>query len=297
MLILNLADKSKSTIDYEVLSFSDGQVLVNLLGRHGEGHTFTESTAHIYSRMGWGDLQLIIAANQALKLQGFKFVHLYVPYFLGARSDRLFKQGGVNYLRDVICPIITGQGFASVSVLDPHSNCLEMGLKNLKRIPADYLYQFAALTVYGKSTLAGQNAVLVGPDKGSYDRTVHAAHILDAQDVLMCDKHRDPATGKILSIDVGNLMDLEGADVFVIDDICDGGGTFIPLAKKLDNYNPGRKYLVTPHGIFSRGFEDLSLYYDGIFTTNSFKASYPSRQQRPDKDQGDEMFIKVFNVF
>jgi hypothetical protein len=28
---------------------------------------------------------------------------IYVPYFLGARSDRKFTEGGINYLKDVIC--------------------------------------------------------------------------------------------------------------------------------------------------------------------------------------------------
>lgn len=297
MLILNLANPDASTIQYKVLRFSDGQVLIDLLGRHDSTHTLIEAECWIYSRMSWDDLQLIITANQRLKLAGFKRVHLYVPYFLGARSDRAFSSAGVNYLRDVICPIIASQGFETVTVMDPHSNCLEMGLKNLRRATTDDFLNFAA-EEYTKATGNDKSRiVLVGPDKGSYDRVAHAAQILGVHDVLICDKHRDPLTGQILSIDVGHLADLEGQDLFVVDDICDGAGTFIALAQKLKSFNHGNLYLVLPHGIFSRGFKELSQYYAGVFTTNSFNASLPSRQVIPGGDSGEEMFIKTFNLF
>jgi ribose-phosphate pyrophosphokinase len=60
-------------------------------------------------------------------------------------------------------------------------------------------------------------------------------------------------------------------DLFIVDDICDGGGTFINIARiiKENEQFKGRIYLIVTHGIFSRGFEDLAEYFNGIYTTNS----------------------------
>ena len=70
-------------------------------------------------------------------------------------------------------------------------------------------------------------------------------------------------------------------DIFIIDDICDGGRTFIEIAKAVNivrdfssSVTPeqyGKNYLIVTHGIFSAGFDFLAQYFDGIYTTNSVK--------------------------
>jgi ribose-phosphate pyrophosphokinase len=65
--------------------------------------------------------------------------------------------------------------------------------------------------------------------------------------------------------------DLQGKDCLIVDDICDGGGTFIGLAKELKKHNAGNLYLSVSHGIFSKGLKELNQYFTNIFTTDSFK--------------------------
>jgi ribose-phosphate pyrophosphokinase len=62
-------------------------------------------------------------------------------------------------------------------------------------------------------------------------------------------------------------------DIFIVDDICDGGRTFTEVAKaiKENKKYTGKIYLVVTHGIFSAGFDFLVQYFDGIYTTNSVK--------------------------
>jgi ribose-phosphate pyrophosphokinase len=55
-----------------------------------------------------------------------------------------------------------------------------------------------------------------------------------------------------------------------VDDICDGGRTFIEISKALDGYQ-GELYLFVTHGIFSKGFEELFKHFTKIYTTNSIK--------------------------
>jgi ribose-phosphate pyrophosphokinase len=65
--------------------------------------------------------------------------------------------------------------------------------------------------------------------------------------------------------------DLKGDDCVIVDDICDGGRTFIGIAQELKMKNAGDIYLCVSHGIFSHGFDELRKYFKKIFTTNSFK--------------------------
>lgn len=296
MLILNLACKEKSTIPYEVVGFSDSQRLVNLLGRYAEGATNVESTAHIYSRMSWDDLQLIICANQALLEAGFRKIHLHVPYFLGARSDRKFGEGGINYLKRVICPLVNSQQFEAVHVTDPHSHCLEMGINNLC-IETNVYFVGWALTALKHEVNAPKESDLVWlvPDKGAVDKAYNAIKGTDFKGhIVECTKKRDIKTGKIVETNIPAEVIFEDDPCIVVDDICDGGYTFIELAKAAKKRGAGRMYLLVTHGIFSHGLDELSTYFDGIFCTNSFKAAIPSRVKT---DDYNEMPVRVLEVF
>lgn len=292
MLILNLANREKSTISYEILSFSDSQKLVNLLGKYAQGVTNIEEEVSIYSRMSWDDLQLIICANQALLEAGFKRVHLYVPYFIGARSDRKFGDGGINYLKQVICPLINTQQFASVTVLDPHSHCLEMGINNLHIETNSYFVgQALGFVPIEKET----ELVWLVPDKGAVDKAYSVIkHIAFEGHIVECTKKRDIKTGKIVETNIPSEVIFEDDPCIIVDDICDGGYTFIELAKAAKKRGAGKMYLLVTHGIFSHGFEELAKYFDGIYCTNSFKSGIPSRQK---KDEYDEMLIHSINIF
>jgi ribose-phosphate pyrophosphokinase len=58
----------------------------------------------------------------------------------------------------------------------------------------------------------------------------------------------------------------------MVDDICDGGGTFLGLAEELKSKNAGKLFLAVSHGIFSKGISKLSSMFENIFTTDSIKS-------------------------
>ena len=129
-MTLNLVDIEKSDIKYKISKFPDGQQTVDLLEA-----PYIGETVQLISRLNsFKDLELIICATQAIRnFQHNKEISLKVPYFVGARSDRKFVEGGVNYLKQVICPIINSMNFKSVIVLDPHSDVLEACLNNFEK--------------------------------------------------------------------------------------------------------------------------------------------------------------------
>ncbi|MFY7909906.1 MAG: phosphoribosyltransferase family protein, partial [Emticicia sp.] len=119
-------------------------------------------------------------------------------------------------------------------------------------------------------TQIGTNLKLISPDGGALKKIYKVAEYLGGIEVVEASKSRDVKTGKLTGFKVYH-DDLEGSDCLIVDDICDGGGTFIGLADELKKKNSGKLYLAISHGIFSKGFDELSQCFTQIFTTNSFK--------------------------
>lgn len=107
------------------------------------------------------------------------------------------------------------------------------------------------------------------PDEGALNR--YYKNFPNIQKVF-CEKVRDQATGEIKGLKVKNPQLLtQGQRILIVDDICDGGMTFIKVAEALRKVQRVNTIdLAVSHGIFSKGKQVL---HDAgirkIFTTNS----------------------------
>lgn len=269
MIHLNLANQEKSDIKYKINKFPDGQQSVELIDRYKSDSIRIETRLNSFL-----DLEILICATKALRSMSNKSISLYVPYFLGSRSDRMFATGGVNYLKQVICPIINSLEFDSVEVLDPHSDVLEACLNNFVKHSNLYLVR-QALTKIDNKDGARNRVCLVSPDAGAYKKIFDVAKTFEIENIITASKVRDLKTGQILHTEVPNLpvsTTDEELKYIIIDDICDGGRTFIELAKAIKEQRPNAKvYLIITHGIFSGGFYELDKWFEGIFCTNSYE--------------------------
>lgn len=282
MKVLNLVDLNRSDIKYKISKFPDGQQQITINKRDCYGSKYDDiimshedCIIKIDSRLNnFHDLELIICATKSLKNLGVREIHLYVPYFLGSRSDRQFEEGSNNYLKDVICPIINSLNFESITVLDPHSDVLEACLNGFKKESNLKLVKFSLASIFdGGYAEDLDNIILISPDAGASKKIYKLSEQIGyKEDIITCSKDRDengkltkcivPITGKQLK---------SKKDYIIIDDICDGGTTFINIARELTHKScSGHIYLVVTHGIFSKGFKELSEYFDGIYTTNSY---------------------------
>jgi ribose-phosphate pyrophosphokinase len=267
MLHLNLVNQEKSYIKYKINKFPDGQQSVDLV----DIFNITDDIRIATRLNSFSDLEILICATKALRNITTKPIHLYVPYFLGSRSDRKFGLGGVNYLKEVICPIINSLDFATVEVLDPHSDVLEACLNNFVKLSTNYLVK-QALTQIDNKDGARNRVCLVSPDAGAYKKIFDVAQKFNIDNIITASKVRDLKTGAILRTEVPTLDQHKDLKYIIIDDICDGGRTFTELAKVMKESRPTAKiYLVVTHGIFSAGFDELSKYFEQIYTTNSYK--------------------------
>ena len=284
---LNLVNLEDSDIKYKISQFPDGQQSITLDMITAD--LPEKITVSITSRLNsFRDLEVIIAANQALREYSYvENVKLNVPYFLGARSDRKFESGTSNYLKTVICPIINIQNFSRVTVLDPHSDVLEACLNNYHKHNNHRLVK-DALTKIDNKQGAQSRICLVSPDAGAYKKIFDVAKEFNIDNIITATKVRDLKTGKILHTEVPlqEAMWYKDVKFVIVDDICDGGRTFIEIAKAIREKIPYAEiYLIVTHGIFSSGFESLGEYFEQIYTTNSIK------------EQEDTDLVTRFNIF
>lgn len=268
MIKLNLADLEQSDIKYKISKFPDGQQTVDLTEWKDLDY---EDPVKIISRLNsFRDLELIICVVGAIRnIKPHKKLFLNVPYFLGSRSDRKFVEGGVNYLKQVICPIINSLNFTCVIVMDPHSDVLEACLNNYEKISNDIVVKHSLACLSSQYT-GGFNPAIISPDAGALKKIYDIAKNNNIETVITAGKIRDIKTGKILKTELPET-NWEGiTDALIIDDICDGGRTFIELAKAVrESGFTGSLNLVVTHGIFSAGLKHLNEHFDKIFTTNS----------------------------
>lgn len=255
---LNLVYPEKGQIKYELIPFPDGQNNIVLKTN------YVGEMIEIVSRLNnFTDLEKIVCSVKSLNGIGEHNISLFVPYFLGSRSDRKFESGGNNYLKDIICPIINSLNLSRVRVLDPHSDVLEACLNHFHKQDNSELIEF----VIHDLDIDINCINLLSPDAGALKKIYDIGKKFDIDSIVTASKVRE--NGKIVRTEIPE-HNFYNNPVFIIDDICDGGKTFIEIAKILAYTNCAEKYLIVTHGIFSKGFSELSQYFTGIYCTNSY---------------------------
>ncbi len=217
------------------------------------------------------DFMLAMLAHDALRRMGVKQIELFIPYFPAARQDRVMVPGEALSVK-VYARMINTAGFDKVTVFDPHSDVTAALIDRCHVLPnVGFIQQIIAQNTFL------QGVTLIAPDVGASKKIQYLAEKMGGAQMIQCTKSRQVENG-FLSAPIVLAQDLSGADCLIVDDICDGGGTFIQLAEALKAKNAGKLYLAVSHGIFSRGLEPLLAHFDQIFTTNSFAAEHKHEQ-------------------
>ncbi len=265
-MILNLDKNFKpiegEEIQFESFTFSGGEPHIKI-----NPHFDVSKGVTITHRLNsFNDLGLLCLAVDALLRMDAKLENLIIPYFPSARQDRVMVKGEPLSVK-VYADIINSFKFKKVIVFDAHSEVTPAVLNNCELITN---HKFVEKAIQEIGTVRHPNDVLlISPDGGALKKIYKVSEFLGGVEVVECSKSRDVKTGKLTGFKV-YADDLKGKNCLIVDDICDGGGTFIGLAEELKKKNAGKLYLAVSHGIFSKGFEDLKCF-ERIFTTDSFK--------------------------
>jgi ribose-phosphate pyrophosphokinase len=167
-------------------------------------------------------MELLIMLD-AFKRSSARRVTAVLPYYGYARQDRKDKPR-VPITSKLVADLITAAGADRVLTLDLHASQIQ-GFFN---IPVDHLFA-APVIVKHLKTLDLPDVTIVSPDAGGVERARAYAKRLGAT-LAIIDKRRIAKN----QTEVMNIIgDVDGRNVFVVDDIIDTGGTLIHSVEAL----------------------------------------------------------------
>ncbi len=274
---------NKSLVNYDSFTFSGGEEHVRF-----DQIDYSESVKiEIFERLTHSSkLVKLMMAVDALKRLSFNNVpiELVIPYFPYARQDRVCVEGEALGA-SVMANFINSLGFTKVTIWDAHSDVSPALINNVVNVPQiDLLKRCEELC----KRLATGELILVSPDAGASKKTLKIAEQFNGEpEVIQAQKQRNLKTGEILKTEI--IGNVNNNNVLIVDDICDGGRTFIELAKVLKNNGANEVSLFITHGIFSKGFDVFDGLIDAIYTTDSFRAKHEFINNNKTKLQVIEM--------
>lgn len=247
MQTLNLIDYRKSDIKYQLINFPDGEPHIKL-GEINRKHFVT-----VHCRIcNPNDLFILLQIGDILNRQGVVF-SLHIYYLMSMRMDRVitFEE---SFSLKVVADLINSMNPSRVLILEPHSEVVFKLIENCSMMTPP--------------KVDFNNYLQVFPDEGAMlryrgDKKLH----------VICNKVRDPQTGHLTGFEILNPEVIENnpdKPFMVIDDLCDGGGTFAGIASLLNEYNRKKSIYVT-HMVNPKGIKTLSDNYDQVLFTNSYK--------------------------
>jgi ribose-phosphate pyrophosphokinase len=255
----------KYNIEYDKVEFPSQEIKVKIKNQRVRNLNRILIAARLRDEKDLFELMLVkeaLTTNMKDKVE--YILHLmYTPYM---RQDRTCSSGECFSLK-VVSTMINSMSFDEVRIYDAHSNVAELLINNSINLGKSAI--FKNLLPW---KISDTETVVLSPDVGAYKEVNELALKYKARNPVATGfKHRNLETGEITGVTIhGNLTN---KNVVIIDDICDGGRTFIELAKLAKTkelYDAKSVELIVTHGLFTKGLEVLKPYIDKIYTTDSY---------------------------
>lgn len=216
------------------------------------------------------EIMLLLLVTDALrrKYGGRLNIDLVMPYVPYARQDRVCVPGEALSAR-VFCDLINAQKYSTVTIWDAHSEVVPALLDRCINVHcSEFVRQFAK-----------PDWILVAPDGTAAKEKVPTCAKRVGCQMITATKHRDLKTGKLTGTSIipsevwtPALENGFPPTFLMVDDICDGGATFVALAKEITKVIPRAKIkLYVTHGIFSQGLSVFGGLINEVITPNPFE--------------------------
>lgn len=256
---INLVNKDKSDIGYEIFSFPDGE-------KHIKLEPFDRKEVYeIAARVKSGDdLFLLAQVGDILKRAGVYFT-IKVYYLMSMRMDRVMTYEEAFSL-DIVAKIINGIGANLVQVFHPHSNTIYRLIDNCQAYDEGVLGMGSPYDLI-LDTYKPFETTYCYPDAGAATRYGRG----DKDKIILSKKRDINNKGAITNMEVSESPDNVGKNILIVDDLCDGGRTFVEAAKILrEKYNPERLGIFVRHLVNPYGQMQLINTFDDVYVTNSY---------------------------
>ncbi|MEY4524810.1 MAG: Ribose-phosphate diphosphokinase [Bacteroidota bacterium] len=193
-------------------------------------------------------MELLLMIDAARRASAH-YVTAVIPYFGYSRQDRKDRPR-VGIGAKLIGNLLTAAGADRLMTIDLHAGQIQ----GFMDFPVDHLEGNAIFVPYLKS-LNLENILFASPDVGGVVRTRNMAKFFNAE-MVICDKHRKRAN-EIASMQL--IGDVKGADVVLVDDLIDTGGTLCKAAQLIMDKGANSVRAVVTHPVLSgKAYENIS---------------------------------------
>jgi ribose-phosphate pyrophosphokinase len=211
-------------------------------------------------------MELLLMIDAARRASAH-YVTAVIPYFGYSRQDRKDRPR-VGIGAKLIGNLLTAAGADRLMTIDLHAGQIQ----GFMDFPVDHLEGNAIFVPYLKS-LNLQNIVFASPDVGGVVRTRNMAKFFNAE-MVICDKHRKRAN-EIASMQL--IGDVKGADVVLVDDLIDTGGTLCKAAQLIMDKGANSVRAVVTHPVLSgKAYENIS---NSVLTELLVTDTIPQKQE------------------
>lgn len=220
-------------------------------------------------------MELLLMIDAARRASAH-YVCAVIPYYGYARQDRKDRPR-VAVGAKLVANMLTAAGADRIMTMDLHAGQIQ----GFFDIPVDHLEGTSIFVPYLKLQNL-DNLIFASPDVGGVARVRKFASYFDA-DIVICDKHRKKAN-EIASMQL--IGDVEGANVVLVDDLIDTGGTICKAAQLMLDKGALSVRAICTHPVLSKNAHDIIA--NSVLTELIVADTIPLRQ--------DNSKIKVLSV-
>jgi ribose-phosphate pyrophosphokinase len=217
-------------------------------------------------RIDWkyeGDHEIMTIMQLAELMQSPVLCVDFLPY---GRQDKDVSNEACFGLECFI-RILSVSNISRLLTVDAHSD-------KFKEICAKYDFPCVNIIPVREMTFAQEDSkseVVCFPDKGAFTRYERYFKC----PMVYCEKIRDQATSEILSLELRSSIDLTDKNVLIVDDIIDGGRTFVETAKLLKSAGAAKVFLYGSHALCSKGVDILhEAGIEAIYSCEGLKSNW-----------------------
>jgi ribose-phosphate pyrophosphokinase len=185
-------------------------------------------------------LELLLMIDAAKRASAYKVVAV-LPYFGYGRQDRKDKPRS-SIGAKLVSNLLVSAGVDRVMTMDMHADQLQ----GFFDVPVDHLYASSIFVPYIKN-LGLEDLTVAAPDMGGTKRANAYARFLGCQMVICYKTRKKPNVVE----EIRAIGDMEGKDVFIIDDMIDTAGTITLAAEMMKNEGAKSVRVLATHPVLS----------------------------------------------
>jgi ribose-phosphate pyrophosphokinase len=183
-------------------------------------------------------MELLIMVDAARRASADRITAV-IPFFGYARQDRKDKPR-VPITAKLIANLLTAAGVSRVLTMDLHAQQVQ----GFFDIPVDHLYSMPVLIRYLRERLT-KKTVVVSPDVGGLKMASAYSQALNVPLAIVAKQRKSSSETEALYL----IGEVEDADVLLVDDLTETGGTLVSAAETLKEAGARDIYAAVSHAV------------------------------------------------